>query len=74
MKLSTLSRSAKSIREVTPLFHDLARLVGQFLGTELPYNPGDLFVREYYPRKKQYKRRPQIGRSPLPPRLNTFLG
>jgi hypothetical protein len=44
-KLTKLSRSAKALFDTTKLPRVLARRVGQFLGTDLAYNPGDLFVR-----------------------------
>ena len=45
MKLTILSKYAKSIKEATEVPDVLARLIGQFLGTDMPYNPGDTFIR-----------------------------
>ena len=44
-KLTKLSKSAKALFDTTKLPRVLARRVGQFLGTDLPFCPGDLFVR-----------------------------
>jgi hypothetical protein len=40
-----LSKTAKVVRPFTRC-HEMARLVGQFSGTDMPHNPGDIFVRK----------------------------
>jgi hypothetical protein len=44
-KLVKLSKTAKLLFEITKIPRVLARRVGMFLGTDLPYLPGGLFVR-----------------------------
>ena len=42
---SRLSKHSKALEATTKLSHDVARLVGQFAGTDIPVNPGDTYVR-----------------------------
>ena len=44
-RLTKLSRYADAVQTTTKVLPVLARLIGQFLGTDMPYNPGDTFVR-----------------------------
>lgn len=41
-----LSKTAKVVYKTTVLTNVLARLIGQFSGTDQPYNPGDMFIRK----------------------------
>ena len=42
---TTLSRCAKATGKATKMPRELARLVGQFTGSDMAYDPGDQFVR-----------------------------
>jgi hypothetical protein len=61
-KLTKLSKTAKLLFDSKKLPRVLARLTGMFLGTDLPYCPGDTFVRfeqwdSFYSYSSKYSRR-----------------
>ena len=44
-KTVQLSKTAWAVHSTTQLTAHLCRTIGQFCGTDVPYNPGDMFIR-----------------------------